>query len=80
MVFCGKPSRACEGCRARRIKVSPKSGIRASPELRFNFGCSAIFRVVLVANVLELLFLVQDTGIHSNFGFEMKASLLRGKH
>ena len=76
MVFRGKPSKACERCRARRLRVSPKSGNRPSLELKFNFGCSAIFTVALVANVSEPLCLVQDTGIHSNFGFKMKASLL----
>jgi hypothetical protein len=42
MAFRGKPSKACERCRARRLRVSPKSGNRPSPELRFNFGCSAL--------------------------------------
>jgi hypothetical protein len=76
MVFRGKPSKACERCRARRLRVSPKSGNHPSLELRFDFGCSVIFTVALVANALEPVCLVQDTGIHSSFGFKMKASLL----
>jgi hypothetical protein len=76
MAFRGKPSKACERCRARRLRVSPKSGNRPSPELRFSFGCSAIFTVALVANVSEPVCHAEDTGIHSNFGFEMKANLL----
>ena len=76
MVFRGKPSKACERCRARRLRVSPQPGIRPFLKLRLNLGCSAIFTVALAANVSEPMCLVQDTGIHNNCGFKMRASLL----
>ena len=76
MVFRGKPSKACERCRARRLRVSPKSGNRTSLDLKFDFECSAIYTLTLVANVSEPVCLVRDTGIHSNFGFKMKVCLL----
>ncbi len=58
--------------------MSPKPG-NHSAGLRFNNGCSAIFRVVLAVNVLEPVLAVPDIGIRSNFGFRMKANPLRGE-
>lgn len=53
--------------------------VTASLEFVINFACSATCTVVAVASVSELVWLVQDIGTRSNFGFEMKASLLCGK-
>ena len=82
MVFCGTPSKACERCRTRRLKVRPEFG--NSPSLKTWFSglksqCSAISVLALAASVSELLLLVQGIVIHSSFAFGTKASRLRGK-
>jgi hypothetical protein len=80
MVFRGKPSKACERCRARRLRVSPNSSdYPFSEALRSDSGRSVTFRVALVDNVSEQQWLARDTGIRSNFEFKMKANLLFGE-
>ena len=82
----GIPWEAFKGLRKMQSpKTKGKWQIRQSAlcrdsKLRLEFACSAICNVALVANVSELLYLVQDTEIHSNFGSRMKANLLREKH
>jgi hypothetical protein len=75
MVFRGKPSKACERCRARRLRVSPNLRRSVFPDLRLR--CSVTFMLVHVASVLGQTLLVLDTGIPSNSEYKMKASLLR---
>lgn len=76
MVFRGKPSKACERCRTRRLRVSPNSR-DLNRELRFDGGRSVTFRVVHVASVSEQMCLVQVTETRSSFAFKMKVKLLR---
>jgi hypothetical protein len=78
MVFRGKPSKACERCRARRLRVSLNSS--DTSEFRFDSDGSVTFRVVLVASVSEPMLYAQDIEIRSNFGSKMKANQLRGEH
>ena len=80
MVFRGRPSKACERCRNRRLRVSPNSANRPqTSDLRLNLGRSATSVVKAVAPVLELLYHVPDTEIHSSSVFGTKANLLQGK-
>lgn len=79
MVFRGKPSKACERCRLRRLRVgleSPNPALALSSlEARSNLACSAISTVALVGNASEQMRFAQDIGIRNSSGFEMKARL-----
>lgn len=56
MVFRGRPSKACERCRNRRLRVSPQFAFRHSPEIQseIDLGRSVTSVVKAVAPVLEL--------------------------
>ena len=85
MVYCGKPSRGCQMCRTRRIKVrqpyanaSPAPQALALSRCPPDVSCSAMRLSLLVFNARSLDANVQDIRMTSTLSFVTKPKPRRG--